>query len=330
MGIKQDERNTYNLSIEQVEATNKRLQVLYRDSLEKAELELIKLRTKLLKGGVVSPFQEARLIRLIQALQKEVIDLRIKSTSIIRQGYINNFKNTYYLESYAWEKSLNTELSLGADYSLNIPALDKKLINASFDKRVGGHIFKDRTLRVQREMQYLIQDAVSQNIIEGQSVKQLAKNIDILNNVYGKGLSQTTRIARTELLKSYSIGQDTARIEAEASGVEFEYMWSARLDSRIRPDHARADNQKAIIIDGKPEFLVGGIKFTSPRLPVISTGSKQEAKEVINCRCRRLNLPFGIEPTNRITKLKNGEWATIPANTNAVDWVKSEYGVTLK
>jgi len=329
MSLKSDETYIYNLAIANVEATNKRLYGLYKESLRKAEGDLIAFRLKLLRGGVVKSFTEERLMKLISELKKEIATLNIKSTAIIRSGYTQNYMTTYYMQGYAWEKSINNDLVFKNDYFLSLPALDKKVINASFDKRIGGHVFKDRSLRVQRAMQYSIQDAVAQNIIEGQSVKKLSKNLSQLNDVYDKGLKQTERIARTELLKAYSIGQDTARVEAEDAGVEFEFIWSSRLDQKLRPDHAIADRQIALIVDGEPVFNVGGVQMNSPRLPVVETGSKQEAAQVINCRCRRLNLPSGIAPDTRLAKKKSGEWETINADIKAVDYIKREYNITI-
>jgi hypothetical protein len=329
MGIITDERKIFNLSLQNVEKTNKRLIAIYEDSLERAEAKLLKLQSKLIKDGVISPFKEERLLRLVSELQSEIAELRTLSTREIRKEYILSYRNTYYYENWAFEKHINTGLNLGADYFLNIPPLDRKTIIASFDQRVGGFLLKDRTLRIQREMQFLVQNAVSQNIIEGESVKSLAKNLDLLNEVYDRGLSNTTRVARTELLKAHSLGQDQARIEAEKSGVEFNFSWDAVLDSKVRPTHARADGQKALIVDGNPQFTVGGIKFLSPRVPTVPTGSKQEAGEVINCRCRRRNNPFGIESEERTAKKEDGTWTTVNGDLTAEEWIKKEYGITL-
>lgn len=330
MGIKADERDIFNLSLSKTEETNKRLEKIFENTLERTEAKIIKLRTDLLKGGVVKPFSEQRLLVLQKNVNEELVKLRGETRSVIRSGYIDNYRNTYYLSAWAYEKEINTGLNLGFDYFLGIPELDMNTVRASFDQRIGGHVFNDRTLRNQRVMQFALQDAIAQNIIEGESVKSLSKNLDLIEDVFQQGLNNTTRIARTELLKAYSIGQEQSVVEAEKSGVEFNYIWKATLDSRVRPDHAREDQKEALIIDGEPIFTVGGIRFSSPRLPVSPTGSKQEAKQVINCRCRRQNLPFGIKPTKRVAKKKDGTWETVNGDLTAREWVKKEYGITLK
>ena len=327
--MNQDHKKILNLAVKNVEQTNKRLELIFENVLKEIEAKVIKYRTSLLRGGKIKPFKEERLLRLQKEVSDELVELRKQSGAVIRSGYVDNYKNTYYLEAYAIEKSVN-KLGIGS-YFLNIPKLDMNTVRASFDARIGGHVFKDRTLRVQRAMQYLLQDAVAQNIIEGESVKTLAKNIDLINEVFENGLNQTTRIARTELLKAYSIGNEQAASEAEKSGVELSYQWSSALDQKTRPDHVKADGQMALIIDGKPQFTVGGVKFSSPRLPVNPTGSKQEAKQVINCRCSRLDLPYGIKPTKRVAKKKDGKtWVDVSGDMTAVEWVKKEYGITIK
>ncbi|UCF13243.1 MAG: hypothetical protein JSW06_03020 [Thermoplasmatales archaeon] len=329
MGIATDERNIFNSALTQVETTNKRLLKIYEESQARVEQQLLKMRAQVLKSGVVQPFKEARLVNLLKAINEEIASLRTQSQNVIASGYIANYQNTYYLELYAYEKSINTELSLGADYLLNAPALNRQAVIASLNERIGGNAFKDRMLRHQREMQFLLRDAVSQNIIEGQTVKELAKNIDLIGEVYGRAINQSTRIARTELLTAYSIGQEQATLEAEESGVEFTYKWSATLDSRVRKDHARADGQKALIVDGGPVFTVGGVRFSSPRVPLVNDGSKRNAKQVINCRCRRLNIPFGIEPTKRVAKRKDDTWTELNGDLTAVEWIRREYGINL-
>jgi hypothetical protein len=329
VGILTDEKLIYNRNIKNIEDVRKRLTVIFQESRDRAINDLLKLRMKVVQNGVVQPYKEKRLLDLVKSINSELADLEMKSRKVIFDGYKKTYSDTYYMESWAIEKSVNLELGLNANYLLRISTLNKNNIIAAFDKRIGGYVFKDRSLRVRNVMQYLIQDAVAQNLIEGQSVKNLAKNLNLLNDVFSGGLKQTERMARTELLKAYSIGQEAATDEAVNAGVEFTYIWSGSLDNKIRPDHAKADGQEAIIVDGSPQFTVGGIKFSSPRLPVNPTGSKKEASEVINCRCRRINAPFGIKPTSRSAKRKDGYWEKVNGDITAEEWIKKEYGVNI-
>lgn len=330
MGIKKDEKDIYNLANREVSLTNKRLFNLYKQSLKETRDKLLAFQARSVRDGVVRKYTEDNLRKLIREIQTEMATLTRNSSRIVFRGYKANYENTYYLQNWAFEKSVN--LDLGINVKLNIPSLNKDIVKASFDERIGGHIFRDRALRVQRAMQYNVQDAVSQSLIKGESVKSLAKNLSQLNDVYSSGLNNTERIARTELLKAYSIGQDASRVEAEKSGVEFTFSWNALLGPKTRDSHSAADGQEGIVDEatGEPIFIVGGLEFTSPRIPLVSTGSKNEAAQVINCRCRRQNQPYGVKPATRNAKTKEGNWKTVNGDITAREWVKKEYGRTLK
>ena len=227
MGIRQDERQIYNLQIRRLKDLNKRLAALYEDSRDKLLLELTKYRVSITKGGIVRKSKEERLVRFIREINQEITKLTGKTSRAIRGDFIKTFESTYYLEAYAVEKSINTQLNLGASYSLNLPELQTKQVLAAFDKRIGGLITTDRINRAKTTLQYLVQDAVAQNIIEGQSVSALNKNLKLIDNAMDAGFKNTQRIARTELLKAYSLGQDEMRVEAEKSGVDMvELIWT--------------------------------------------------------------------------------------------------------
>lgn len=330
MAIKQDLNNIYNYQAARIEALNKRIYQLYVDSRDKILADLLKYRASVVSGGKVNTFKEQRYINLIKEINKEIGDLTGKSYNLIQSNYMKTYESTYYLNNWAIEKHLNT--ALGLSYNLRLPALNKKAIEASFNQRIGGLLLRDRSMRTRNVLQYLVQDAVGQNIVEGQSISALNKNLKLINEAMDAGFSNTQRIARTEALKAYSLGQEESRIEAEESGVEFEYIWSAALDNKTRPDHAAMDQKppSRITKEGVPIWIVGGVEMTGPRTPLIETGSKAEAKQVINCRCRRLDIPFGIKPTKRAAKTKEGKWVEVNGDLTAQEWIKKEYGVNLK
>lgn len=326
MGIKFDEKQIYNLQVSRIKDINKRLAELFKDSRDKALAELLKYRASVTSGGIIKRSKEERLVNLIREINKEIGDLTGKSYKVIETGYYNTFESTYYLKAWALEKSINTEL--GLNYFLKMPKLNEKVIQASFDKRIGGLLLKDRTNRIKNTLQYLVQDAIGQNVIEGQSVNKLNKNLKLINEAMNAGFKNTQRIARTELLKAYSLGNDESRIEAENSGVEFEYLWSAALDQKTRPDHAAADNTPPNkMVDNDPVWTIGGVDLKAPRIPLVETGSNAEAAQVVECRCSRLDLPSGIRPTKRTAKTKEGKWVEVNGDLTAKEWIEKEYNV---
>ena len=332
MAIRRNEKRIYNLALSQVEETNKRLIALYEESQERIETELLKMQTKLIRGERISAFRQERLQGLYRAINEELAWLRQQTGRVITNGYVANYQNTYYLESFSIEQHVNTALKLDKDYILNFPELNRDAVIGSLNERIAGNTFGDRMLHDQRVLQFRVRQAVSQNIIEGQTVKQLAKNLGLIDEVFEQGAAKAMTTARTELLTAYSYGQEESVRNAIQAGVEFDYTWSASLTANTRETHMLADGQKAIIVNNEPIFTVGGVRFNSPRIVAASNESDDKAikREKINCRCRRNNNPYGIKPTKRAAQRADGTWTDVNGDITAVEWAWREYGVNLK
>lgn len=326
MAYRQTEKRIFNQALKTVEKTNLRLLNSFKDAKENVEAMLLKLNASIIKDGVIKPFKQERLKKLLREINANIDELSRQTGKIIFENYERVYSGTYYNNAFAFERAVNLEIKTANDYLLNVPPLDIRLIKQSFNEQIGEYVYRDRSIQIKSRMKYLIQEAVAKTIIEGESVQALSKTLKGVGEAFSSGLGNTTRIARTELLKAYSLGQEEIQKEVQNSGVQLEYFWDAALDSHTRPTHARADGQRAIIVNGQPVFNVGGIQFSSPRVPINPTGSKQEAGEVINCRCRRINVPYGIRPTERAARLPNGEWSRVNANITAGEWIKENYG----
>ena len=51
---------------------------------------------------------------------------------------------------------------------------------------------------------------------------------------------------------------------------------------------------------------------------------------VHNCRCRRIGIPFGIEPTARVAKLPDGTWEEVSGDVTAAEWLQREYNINVR
>lgn len=326
--MKNEEKAIYKSALSRVEDTNRALLQLFEESKERIEAEILKVQTRLLSGGTVSAFKQERLQSLYNAINVEIEKLRRQSVSRITLQYGNVYQSTYYREAFEIEREINTTLKLGKDYFLRFPEINVNAARAALNEVVAGNTFLQRSELIRDELRFRVRQAVSQNIIEGQTVQQLAKNLRILDEAYDMGIARVTTMARTELLTAYSLGQEEATHQAELAGVEFNYTWSAAMTKNTRPTHARADGQKALIIKGKPVFTVGGIKFRSPRVLAIPN-QENAVKEIANCRCRRQNNPYGIKPTARVAQREDGSWAQVNGDMTAKEWAKREYGVNV-
>lgn len=84
-------------------------------------------------------------------------------------------------------------------------------------------------------------------------------------------------LARESGLQAAGIINHGVLVAASTSGVEFDKVWCAHMDTRTRPTHFAADGQQ---VDIEAPFTVGGAHLQYPGDP---SGPRSE---VNNCRCR--------------------------------------------
>ena len=329
MSFVADERGVFNSALQAIAQRKRNLVKVYAESRERILLKIAKYRMDAEAGLKTPEFEEARLASLLQQIDAEVAQTQDVIGTIIKDGFSEISQKTYYAEAYSVEKAINVDIPTGANYSLNFPVLDTGAVDAAFSERIAGHTFLDRMAHDKVVMQYRLRQAVAENIIEGLPVQELKKRLMLIDDVYAQNEAKALMTARTELLRAYSYGQERMAFEAEESGVEFIYYWSSALDGKTRPTHREADRQKAKIINGTPAFSVGGVLFSSPRIVHPSNTSLKTAKEVVNCRCRRINAPDGITPTRRVAVMPDGAWKKVDWNVSAKDWYEHNYGGTL-
>jgi len=135
-----------------------------------------------------------------------------------------------------------------------------------------------------KDSQKWIRQAVRQGVIQGESVPKVTKRIQ---EALGMSYNSAEKIARTEILRSTSIGNQVAYNQARDSGVQIEETWDATLDDRTRSDHAAADGTPKDNITGL--YSLFGTEFSAPRMSGI-------AKQDINCRCISIGEIGGLSP----------------------------------
>lgn len=315
----------FDSALETIEERNRVLLTLYQESERRILDKLMVIAAEREAGLTPSAFQEYRLREMLAQMEAEIESLMAQISQEIQETFTRIYEDTYYQEAYLFERSINN-LGMPYDYQLNYPVLNTNAINEAFSERVGGFTFSERIGQDQIVMQYRLRGAISQAIMEGQTVKDLQKHIQLLDDIYAQNIARAQATARTELLRAFSLGAEHAADEAVQSGVEFEYIWSATLAGNTRPEHRAADGQKAKMISGVPAFRVGGVLLSSPRVTHPKNTSPNVAGMVINCRCRRLNAPYGITPTERVAQLPSGQWERQPFNRSAESWYEEHYG----
>lgn len=148
----------------------------------------------------------------------------------------------------------------------------------------------DLIRRISDETRAQINAILATAILRGDTVLDAARRIGRSLNQPGTafgGISlRAERIARTEILRAYSIAQQ-GRIRQVADYVPgLKKQWVATLDERARREHRLAHGQ---IRNWDEPFDVGGEKLMYPRDPGGSPGN------TIQCRCIHVAIPPEFE-----------------------------------
>ena len=138
-----------------------------------------------------------------------------------------------------------------------------------------------------KDSQDLLRQAVRQGIIQGESIQNVVKRIQ---DASGISYNSAMRIARTEILRSMSIGNLSAYDQARDEGVQIVETWDATHDSRTRADHGTADGTEKDNLTGM--YSLFGTEFPAPRMSGI-------AGQDINCRCVSVGEIEGLSPELR-------------------------------
>lgn len=123
---------------------------------------------------------------------------------------------------------------------------------------------------------------IARGAAAGESIPTIAERVDEVLTATGTSnwRNRAVVVARTEAIGALSAGRvDAFTAVADTLGGEFELVWLATLDSRVRPAHRAADGQRVPL--GTP-FTVDGEHLMRPGDPAGSAGN------VIQCRCSTL------------------------------------------
>ena len=116
-----------------------------------------------------------------------------------------------------------------------------------------------------------ISNAVTQGIIQGESIDQIAERI--AKSTASTNEKAMVRYARTAMTSAQNAGRIEAMHEAQEMGIKVKKRWLATLDSRTRDSHAHLDGE-TVDVDDK---FSNGLEY--PGDP------HGEPGEVYNCRC---------------------------------------------
>lgn len=170
--------------------------------------------------------------------------------------------------------------------------------NPDTDSFVSGYLNEagNRMSNTPSEVYALIVVEVERGITEGLALERVRDAIQEILTATGTPYwrNRAMTVARTETMGAVNAGIfRSAELEAVQRGDPAPFkVWLATEDSRTRPTHAAADQQRTLL---SSPFVVGGAQLMFPGDP------RGPAAEVINCRCTTLPIVLGetIDWTDR-------------------------------
>ena len=154
----------------------------------------------------------------------------------------------------------------------------------------------NRLVRLPDEVYGLIVAEVERGIREGSSIDKVTEAVNVILTATGseRWPNRAVTVARTETMGAVNAGVfRAAQLDAQQRGDVAPFkVWLATEDTRTRPTHREADQQRTLL---DQPFRVGTSSLQFPGDP------RGPANEVINCRCTMLPIVLGdvIDWTNR-------------------------------
>jgi len=138
----------------------------------------------------------------------------------------------------------------------------------------------DLIKRISDETRARINADLAVSILRGDSIldagRRIGRNLGQRGTTFGAISNRAETIARTEILRAYSVAQQASLRQIADYVPQLQKQWIATLDDRVRPAHRQAHGQ---IRDWDEPFEVDGEDLMYPRDP----GGSPE--NTINCRC---------------------------------------------
>jgi SPP1 gp7 family putative phage head morphogenesis protein len=262
----------------------KELEKAYQESLKKIRAELAEVYAKydLDEDAYAEMLKYNRLRNLEKDIVEELNELYVANGREMRQVFGEVVQESYMFTGFTFEKGLRTNLGFGL--------LPIEQIIASIQNPISGVKLNDRLIRNRQEIIYRTKQEITQSLIQGDGIRQMAKRV---SDVYEGDIKKAERIVRTEVNRNRNAGTLMGYEYAEEIGVEFKRMWLATIDKRTRDTHGAMDGQ----------FADENNLFYSP------SGASAEApghfgvgSEDIRCRCTTIARLDGTQPRLRRVK----------------------------
>ena len=195
-----------------------------------------------------------------------------EALGIIRDEQFNVFSENANYESFTIENETRGAVSFEIYDSASVSELVEKKPELLPRKTVKGK--KDKAWN-----QGVISNAVTQAIIQGESIDKLARRL--AHDTANTDMKAMTRYARTAMTGAQNAGRIETMHRAQDMGIKVRKQWLATLDRRTRDSHRLLDGQEQDV-DKPFKSELGDIMF--PGDPAAHPGN------VFNCRCTLIHV----------------------------------------
>ena len=185
-------------------------------------------------------------------LAEDLTNVNVMANDLVRDSMLHTFAINHNYGTFEIEDglSINTSYTLyNADTVANLikndpdilkrPSLDKNL-----DKRWNKKLF---------------QSHITQGILQGESIDNLAKRVALGTTKQDKNAA--IRNARTATTCAQNAGRTQSYQRAVNMGIELYQVWLAALDSRTRSSHRHMDGEKVKVVKGKQVKFSNGLRY---------------------------------------------------------------------
>jgi len=276
--------------------TEKELIASYKTALKEVRAKIAELYEQLQENPT-----KAQLTQFMRqsGIRDEIIDIMrpyyISNKALIEDMSMQGIDTGFFNNGWSVDQATGVKQSWGMIDDVSVRAAAGiggeigELSGVMSEKDAIKHtkILSDAFTNYGKDSQKWIREAVRQGIIQGESIPEVTKRIQ---KALGMSYNSAERIARTEILRSTSIGNQVAYDQARDVGVQIVETWDATLDDRTRADHADADGKEKDNVTGM--YSLFGTEFPAPRMSGI-------AAQDINCRCVSVGEVGGLSPELR-------------------------------
>lgn len=213
---------------------------------------------------------------------------RVTQANKICSAYINDTTPSIYSLNANYEAYRISQADDGVSFSIYSEQTVKDLIMRGELRLPQARINTAVDLEWNKKK---MNSAIISGILQGKSIRDIAKQLEIVTN---SNKASAIRNARTAVTMAQNQGRQNTFERAEDMGIKIQKEWMATLDSRTRDSHRDMDGERVPI----DSYFSNRLKF-----PADPEG---EPSEVYNCRCTMISVMKGINDEPRETFW---EWA---------------------